>query len=64
MSFLLILVGILKKGRNQKNLGNFGGPTPRCRDHTQQRRSTPRRGMCTPRCGREEVWSSLGYAAA
>ena len=45
MSFLLILVGILKKGRNQKNMGNFGGPMPQRKDHTQQHRSTPRRGM-------------------
>ena len=44
MSFLFILVGFLKKGRHQKNLGNFEGPTPRRRDPMQQRRSTPRRG--------------------
>ena len=26
---------------------SFRGPTPRCRDPTQQRTSTPRRGMST-----------------
>ena len=36
-----------KNGRNQQNLGNFWGPTPRRRDPTQQHRSTLRRGMST-----------------
>ena len=40
-----------KNGLNQQNLGNFGGPTPRRRDPTQQRRSTPRHGMSTLRRG-------------
>ena len=41
----------LTKGRNQQNLGNFGGPTPRRKDAMQQRRSTPMRGMSTCWCG-------------
>ena len=36
-----------KNGRNQQNLGNFGGPTPQRRHLTQQRRTTPRRGIST-----------------
>ena len=31
----------------------FRGPTPRRRDPTRQRKSTLRRGMSMPRCGRE-----------
>ena len=31
----------------------FQGPTPWRKDPTQQRKSTPRRGMSTPRCCRE-----------
>ena len=49
MSFLLILVGFLEKGTKSANLG----PTPRRRDPTQQRKSTPRHGMSTQRRGRE-----------
>ena len=37
------------------NLGKFRGPKSRRRDPTQQRRSTLRHG-------REEAWTSLGYA--
>ena len=33
--------------------GQFRGPTPRHRDPTQQRKFKPRRGMSTPRRGRE-----------
>ena len=33
--------------------GQFQGPTPWLRDPTQQRKSTPRRGMSTPWRGRE-----------
>ena len=39
----------------------FWGPTPRCRGPMQQGKSTLRRGMSTPWCGREEAWRSLGY---
>ena len=45
------LVGFLEKGIKSTNLGNFWGRTPRSRDPTQQRRSTLRRGMSTPRGG-------------
>ena len=64
MSFLLILVGFLEKGTTSANLGKFRGCTLRLRDPTQQRRSTPRHGMSTLRCGREEALTSLGYAEA
>ena len=42
------------KGKNEQNLGNYEGPTPRRSD------PTPRRGMPTLRCGREEDLASLG----
>ena len=51
MSLLLFLVGFLEKGTKSAKSGNFQGPTPRRRDPMQQCRSTPRRGMSTPRCG-------------
>ena len=52
-SFLLILVGFMEKWMKLANMGKFWGPTSRCRDPTQQRRSTLRRGMSTLRCGRD-----------
>ena len=64
MSFLLFLVGFLKKRDEISKSGNLRGSTPWRRDPTQQRRSTLRRGMSTPRHGRVEVWTNLGYAEA
>ena len=52
MSFLLILVGFREKGRINKS-GQFQGPTPRRRDPTQQRKSTPRCVMSKPRRGQD-----------
>ena len=40
-----------------RKYGKFWGPTPRLRDPTQQRKSTPRCGMSTLRHGREGVFS-------
>ena len=47
LDYFGFLVGFLKKGTKSVNMGNFRGPTPRSRDPTQQRRSTPRLGMST-----------------
>ena len=44
----------MEKWTKSANLGNFEGSTPRRRDPTLQRKSTPRRGMSTLRRGREE----------
>ena len=42
MNILLFLVGFLeKKKKKSTKSGNFRGPTPRRRDPTPQRRSTP-----------------------
>ena len=62
MSFLLILVGFLEKWMKSANMGNFWGLMLWRRDPMQQRRSTPRRGMSMSWSGREEAWTSLGYA--
>ena len=64
MSFLLFLVGFLEKGTKSAKSEKFRGPMPRRMDPTQQHRSTPRHGMSMPRRGREEAWTSLGYAEA
>ena len=57
MRFLLFFVGFLEKRMKSTKFGNFRGLTQRRRHPTQQRRSTPR-------CGREEAWTSLGYTEA
>ena len=44
LDYFGLLVGFLEKWTKLANLVNFRGPTPRHRDPTQQRRSTPRRG--------------------
>ena len=49
LNYFGFLVGFLEKGMKSANLGNFRGPTPWNRDPTQQRKSTLRRGMSTPR---------------
>ena len=43
----------MEKETKSSNLGKFRGSTPRRRDPTQQRRSTPRRGMSMSRRDRE-----------
>ena len=46
--------------------GQFQGSTPQCRNPTKQRKSTPRRGMSTPRHDREggldKPWVRRGIA--
>ena len=63
LDYFGFLVGFLEKWTKSANLVNFRGPTPWHRDPTQQRKSTPRRGMSTPWRDREGGWTSLGYAA-
>ena len=42
--------GWISRNRDKiSKFGQFRGPTPRRRDPTQQRKSTPRCGMSTPR---------------
>ena len=45
--------GISRKRDEISKSGQFRGPTLRCKDPTQQRKSIPRRGMSMPRRGRE-----------
>ena len=51
LDYFGLLVGFLEKRMKSANLGNFRGPTPRRRDPTQQRKSTPRCDMSTLRHG-------------
>ena len=57
LDYFGVLVRFLEKGTKSENMGKFRGSTPRHKDPTQQHRSTPRRG-------RDEAWTSLGYAEA
>ena len=50
LDYFRFLVGFLEKGTKSANLSNFRGPTPQCRDPTEQCKSTPRSGMFMPRC--------------
>ena len=44
LDYFGFLVGFLEKGDEISKFGQFRGPTPRRRDPTQPRKSTPQRG--------------------